>query len=169
MKAKKLTRMALLTAVALGIFVLEAQLPPLLPVPGVKLGLANIVTVYAVFALGPWEATAILAVRMLLGAACTGQVMGLLYAAAGGTLALAVTAVLRRALKRKQIWVAGCLGAVAHNLGQLAVAVAVTRTPALIGYLPVLVAAGLAAGLFTGLAAQALLARLDRVRPGAGA
>lgn len=167
MKTKKLAKMALLSAVALGIFVLEAQLPPPIPVPGVKLGLANVVTVYAVFALGPREAGAILAVRMVLGAACTGQVMGLLYAAAGGSLALSVTAALRRALRRRQIWVAGCLGAVAHNLGQLGVAVAVTRTPALMGYLPVLVAAGLAAGLFTGLAAQALLVRLDKLPPGA--
>ena len=59
-KTKKLTVMAMLTAIALTIFMVEAQIPALIPVPGVKLGLSNIVTVFAVFAMGPKEAAAIL-------------------------------------------------------------------------------------------------------------
>ena len=68
MKTRKLTQMAMLTAIALTIFMVEAQIPPLIPVPGVKLGLSNIVTVFAVFAMGPKEASAILFVRIFLGA-----------------------------------------------------------------------------------------------------
>ena len=62
-----MTQMALLSAIALTIFMVEAQIPALVPIPGVKLGLANIVTVFAVFAMGPKEASAILFVRIFLG------------------------------------------------------------------------------------------------------
>ena len=161
---KQLTRMAMLTAIALTIFLVEAQIPPLLPVAGVKPGLSNIVTVYAVFALGPGEAAGILTGRVILGAVFSGQPSSLMYSAAGGALALGTMVLLRRVLAKNQRWIAGCAGGVMHNLGQLAVAIWVTRTPALISYLPVLVAAGLVAGLFTGLAAQALLRQFKRIQ-----
>ena len=64
MKTKKLTLMALLTAIALTIFMIEAQIPPVVPLPGVKLGLANIITVFAVFALGPKEGGRLGRIRM---------------------------------------------------------------------------------------------------------
>lgn len=67
MKTKKLTLLALLAAIALTIFMLEAQIPSPVPIPGVKLGLANIVTVFTVFVLGPKEGAAVLAVRVFLG------------------------------------------------------------------------------------------------------
>ena len=88
MKIKTMTRMALLSAIALTIFWVEAQIPMPISVPGVKLGLANVVTVYAVFSLGAWEAGGILLVRVLLGSLFTGQMMSLLYSAVGGVLAL---------------------------------------------------------------------------------
>lgn len=90
--------------------------------------------------------------------------MGLWYALAGGALAWLATWGLRRILTGQQIWVAGCLGAVAHNLGQIGVAIAVTQTPALLSYLPVLLISGLITGLFTGLAAQALLRQFKRIQ-----
>ena len=138
MKIKTMTRMALLSAIALTIFWVEAQIPMPISVPGVKLGLANVVTVYAVFSLGAWEAGGILLVRVLLGSLFTGQMMSLLYSAVGGVLALLTALGLKRILTGTQIWVASCFSAVAHNLGQIAVAIAITRTPALLSYLPVL-------------------------------
>ena len=72
-KARKLTQMAMLTAIALTIFMIESQIPALVPIPGVKLGLANIVTVFAVFALGSREAASILFVRIFLGAVFAGN------------------------------------------------------------------------------------------------
>lgn len=163
MKLKKQIRMAMLSAIALAIFWVEAQIPVPVPIPGVKLGLANVVTVYAVFALGAWEAAGILLVRVLLGSLFSGQMMNLLYSAAGGTLALLAALGLRRILAEKQIWVASCLSAVAHNLGQIAVAIAITQTPALLSYLPVLLVSGLLTGLFTGLAAQALVLHFKKI------
>ena len=73
MVVKRITRMALLCAVALTIFLVEAQIPPVIPLPGVKLGLANIVTVFAVFVLGPAEAAGILSGRIFLGSVFAGN------------------------------------------------------------------------------------------------
>ena len=160
--ARRITLLALLTAIALTIFLVEAQLPVLIPIPGVKLGLANIVTVYAMFVLGPFDALLILCARVFLGAVFSGQMMTLLFSAGGGLLSWLVLLLLRRLLTQGQIWLGSSVGAVFHNLGQLLVAAAVLRSWAVMAWLPYLLAAGAAAGLFTGLCAQFLIARLAR-------
>ena len=159
MKTRKITLMALLTAIALTIFMIEAQIPALVPIPGIKLGLANIVTVFAVFALGSKEAAMILFARIFLGAIFAGNFSTILYSGAGGLLAILVTIGLRRILTVKQLWVAGALGAIAHSLGQMATAVAVTATLGLLAYLPVMIICSIITGVFTGLCAQLLLNR----------
>ena len=159
MKTRKLTLLALLTAIALTIFMVEAQIPALVPIPGIKLGLANIVTVFAVFALGPKDACLVLAARIFLGAVFAGNFSTIFYSAAGGALAIAVTIGLRKILTKKQLWVAGALGAVAHSIGQMAMAVLLTGTPGLIVYLPVMIAVSIVTGTFTGLCAQFLVNR----------
>ena len=75
MRVKRLTRCALLTAIALAIFVLEAQIPIPFPVPGMKLGLSNIITLFALFSFGWKDALAIVVIRILLGNLASGQVM----------------------------------------------------------------------------------------------
>lgn len=159
MKTKKITTMALLTAIALTIFMVEAQIPAFIPLPGVKLGLSNIVTVFAVFALGPGEAAAILFARIFLGSIFAGNFSSILYSAAGGGLAILVTIGLRRIVKKDQLFVAGALGAVAHSIGQVAMAVTLTATPGLLVYLPPLMAISVVTGCCTGLAAQYLVNR----------
>ena len=159
MQTRKLTRMALLTAIALTIFMIEAQIPALVPIPGVKLGLANIVTVFAVFTMGSKEGAMILAARIFLGAVFAGNFSTIFYSAAGGACAILVTIGLKRILTKNQLWVAGALGAVAHSIGQMAVAVAMTGTPGLLVYLPVMILCGVVTGLFTGLCAQFLVKR----------
>ena len=161
--AGRITRLALLTAIALTIFMAEAQLP-VLPIPGVKLGLANIVTVYAMFALGPRDALLVLSSRVFLGAVFSGQMMTLFYSGAGGLLSWSMLALLRRPLGRERIWLASPVSALFHNLGQLRAAAGIARSWAVLAYLPYLVLAGCAAGLFTGVAAQALAGRLGRMR-----
>lgn len=163
MDTKKLTRMALLTALALIIFIVEAQIPSPVPIPGVKLGLANIVTVYAMFALSPWQALAILLCRVFLGSVFSGQPMTLFYSLGGGLLCWFIMLLLRRVLTKKQIWAASVFGAIFHNAGQIAVAIAITRTPGLVAYLPILTVSGVLTGAFTGLCAQFLLERLDKL------
>lgn len=164
MKAKKLTRMALLTAIALILFLVEAQLPPLAPIPGIKLGLANVITVYAMFVLSPGDTLLILLCRVFLGSVFSGQMMNLFYSLGGGLLCWLAMLVLRRVVSRRQIWVCSVIGAMCHNIGQILVAIWMTRTPSLIVYLPVLLVSGILTGLFTGLVAQFVLQRLERAQ-----
>lgn len=159
MKVKKLTVMAMLCAIALTIFMVEAQIPPLVPMPGVKMGLSNIVTVFAVFALGSKEAASILFVRVFLGAVFAGNFSTIFYSAAGGACAILVTMGLRKILGKKQLWVAGCVGAAAHSIGQMAMAILLTRTPSLAVYLPFMIVCSIITGTFTGLCAQVLVNR----------
>ena len=163
MKTKKLTLLALLSAIALTIFVIELQIPPLVPIPGVKLGLANIVTVFTVFAFRGRDGAAVLAVRIFLGAVFAGNFSTIFYSAAGGALAILVTIGLRRILTNKQLWVAGALGAIAHSIGQMAMAVALTGTPGLVIYLPVMIVCSIITGIFTGLCAQFVLNRGEKL------
>ena len=159
MKTRKLTTMALLCAIALTIFMVEAQLPALVPIPGIKLGLSNIVTVYAVYALGAKEGVAILFARIFLGAVFSGNFGTIFYSAAGGALAILSTIGLKFVLRENQLWITGCLGAIAHSIGQMIVAVWATGTPSLLIYLPVLIVCSVITGLFTGLCAQILVNR----------
>lgn len=159
MRTKKLVVLALLDAIALTIFMVEAQIPALVPIPGIKLGLSNIVTVFTVFAIGPWEGAAVLFVRIFLGAVFAGNFSSILYSGAGGLCAILTTMLLRKILTNKQLWVAGSLGAIAHSVGQMAMAIFVTGTPGIAVYLPVMIACSIVTGLFTGLCAQVLVDR----------
>ena len=156
-------KLSLLSAIALTIFLVEAQIPALVPIPGIKLGLSNIITVFAVFTFGSWEAALILAARIFLGAVFAGNFSTIFYSAAGGALAILATILLKKLVKESQLWVAGCLGAIAHSIGQMAMAIAITATPSLAVYLPVMVVCSVITGLFTGLCAQLLLNRGNEI------
>ena len=163
MKTKKIVLLGLLTAIALTIFMVETQIPALVPIPGIKLGLSNIVTVFAVFAIGPWEGAAVLFIRVFLGAVFAGNFSTIFYSGAGGLCAILVTVLLKKILTCKQLWVAGALGAVAHSIGQMITAIVISGTPALAVYLPVMIVCSIITGLFTGLCAQLVLNRGERI------
>ena len=158
-QTKRLALYGMLAALALVLSYIEAMVPAFFAVPGMKLGLSNIITLFALFSFGWKDALAIVVIRILLGNLASGQVMARLYSLGGGLLSFAGMALLRRILTAKQVWVAGVAGGLLHNLGQMAVALAVTRTPGLLIWLPVLLLCGLVTGLFTGLCAQLLLRR----------
>ena len=162
MKVKKLCILALLTAIALVIFVAEGQIPPVIAVPGVKLGLSNIIVLLTMYIYGRREAAAVLGLKIILGSVFSGQLMSFFYSAAGGVLAFAVLALLKGILTEKQIWAASAFGAAAHNIGQLIVAIAILGTEKLAWYLPVLLFSGIVTGLFTGFCAQICLPRLRK-------
>ncbi len=163
-KTRKLTLMALLTAIALTVFVIENQIPAPVPVPGVKLGLANIVTLITMKLLGKREAGAVLLVRVLMGAMFAGSPSTLLFSAAGGALAYLVMCLTAGMFADNQLWIVSALAGVAHNAGQLAACVFVVNTPGVFAYAPVLAASGVITGVFTGLAAQYLLKALKKVK-----
>ena len=163
MNTRRLVRAAVLTAVALTIFIIELQIPSPVPIPGVKLGLANIVTIYAIFLLGPADAAAILLTRIILGSVFSGNLMALAYSLAGGLMCYLIMLLMGQLVTEKQIWVCSVFGAIAHNVGQIGAAIAITRMPSLLAYLPVLMISGIAAGLFTGLAAQFTVNKLGKI------
>ena len=137
-KTKRLTLLAVLTAAALCVFVLEAQLPPLTPVPGIKLGLANIFTLFALYVLDAKSALALLLVRVVLGSLVTGQVSAMGYSLCGGLLSYLVLLLFYRRIPGKQLWALSILSALAHNLGQLLLASVVMGTFAIFWYAPML-------------------------------
>ena len=162
MNIRRLTELALLSAVALIIFVIELRIPNPFPIPGVKLGLANIVTVYAVFRCKPSETAMIVAVRLLLGAVFSGNPSALLYSAAGAISCLCGMLLLRGVLPEKQIWLCSVIGAMLHNLGQITAAVIIMRSFGVVAYLPLLLVTGSLAGAFTGICTQLLLGRIKQ-------
>ncbi len=165
MKLKKLTELALLTALALIIFVIEMRIPDIIPIPGVKLGLANIITVYAVFCYKPSETAMLVAGRIILGAMFSGNMSALLYSASGALLCLAGMIYLSKFLDFKYIWLCSILGAMLHNTGQILAAAALMQTTAVFSYLPVLILSGSIAGAFTGMCTQLVLKRIKKITP----
>ena len=184
--ARKLTLMAALTAVALIVFIIEAQIPLPLPIPGAKLGLANTVTLFALFfrrsdgdkqgvdsssrtrenvrafpLLTTADAFMILVCRIILGAVFAGRIMAFIYSIAGGLFGFAAQVLMKRIVTDKQIWVCSAIGAMFHNIGQILAAMLVTGTPSIIAYLPLLIIAGIATGVITGLVAQFTIARVN--------
>ena len=162
MKAtKRIALDAMLAAMALLLFIVEAQIPPLTTIPGIKIGLATVVTLAAVYLCGRRDAAAILFVRVCLGAVFAGNATTFLYSASGAMLCLILTCLVCRPL-HKTVWVVSVLGAIAHNVGQLLAAAVLLRSAAVFWYLPYLLIAAVISGAFTGLCVQFLLRRLNR-------
>lgn len=162
MRLKKLLRLAMLAAVSLILYLVEAQIPAPIPVPGVKLGLGNVIVLCVLFRYGRLDALGVLLVKVLLGAILTGTFGAIPYALTGGLLSLGVMCLLKGLFTDRQLWIASVIGAMFHNLGQLAAAAVISSTPGIFDYLPVLLLSGMATGLFTGVAAQAIVSRLRK-------
>lgn len=162
MKIKRLTELSLLTALALIIFVVELQIPNLSPIAGIKLGLANIITVYAVYCYRWSEAALILLARILLGSLFTSNPSAVIYSLSGGFLCLLGMLLLKKIIPVNHLWLCSVFGAVLHNIGQIAAAVLIMRTTAVLLYLPPLILSGCTAGALTGLAAQLVLKRISK-------
>ena len=157
-KTKRLVLLAMLTAVAMILSYVESLLPSI-GIPGVKMGLANIAVIFALFRFGWKEAAALSLVRVVLVSLLFGSVGAMLYSLAGAVLSLAVMALLRRIDRFSTVGVS-VAGGVAHNAGQILMAMLILQTKQLFGYLPVLAASGIAGGVLTGLAAALLIRRI---------
>ena len=163
MKASKVAQYGLLIALALALSWLESLLPPL-GVPGVKLGLPNLVVVFALYRLGAWDAWRLSVVRVLLASALFGSGVSLAYSMAGAVLSLAVMGLLKKTGKFSPVGVSVAGGA-AHNAGQILVAMALLETARLAWYLPVLWISGIIAGVLIGAVSGELVKRVpDKMR-----
>ena len=157
-KTKRLVLLAMLTAVAMILSYVESLLPSV-GIPGVKMGLANIAVIFALFRFGWKEATALSLVRVVLVSLLFGSVGAMLYSLAGAVLSLAVMALLRRIDRFSTVGIS-VAGGVAHNAGQILMAMLILQTKQLLGYLPVLAVSGIAGGVLTGLVAALLIRRI---------
>ena len=157
-KTKRLVLLAMLTAVAMILSYVESLLPSV-GIPGVKMGLANIAVIFALFRFGWKEAAALSLVRVLLVSLLFGSVGAMLYSLAGAVLSLAVMALLRRIDRFSTVGIS-VAGGVAHNAGQILMAMLILQTKQLLVYLPVLAVSGIAGGVLTGLAAALLIRRI---------
>lgn len=159
---RQLTLCAVLTAMALALSYLENFFPLSLaiPIPGIKLGLANIVTVFALYALGPAQALMILLARCLLGAVFAGNMNALIFSLMGGITAMLVEIGLSR-VKQLSVYGVSVGGAAAHNCGQVMAAVLTLGNGAPLYYLPVLLGVSLFTGALTGLIAACLFRSLS--------
>ncbi|WP_409969985.1 Gx transporter family protein [Bengtsoniella intestinalis] len=158
---KQIALCGMLTALALGLSYVESAFPLLLviPLPGVKLGLANLVTVFALYALGAQPALLILIARCVLGGIFAGNLNALLYSLLGGLVAMCVMIVLSR-LPKLSIYGVSIGGAAGHNCGQILAAVITLGNTAPLYYLPFLLLISLATGAVTGLLAGLLFQAL---------
>lgn len=147
----RLALTAILTAMALVAFVLENLLPAL-PLPGAKIGLANLFSLFALVALGWPEALVVVVVRVTLGCLVTGNVGAILYSLSAGVCSVCVGALLVRLVPRRLSVVAvGVAQAVVHNLTQCLVYCLVVANWGMMAYLPYLVAFGTLGGVVVGL------------------
>jgi len=159
--------LALLLSLGVGLHALEAQIPVPVALPGAKLGLANVVTLIALYAIGPAEAITLAILRVLLGSLVTGTFgsMAFMMAFAGATGSSLVMSGFKAVTSGRGRFAAPCsiAGAIAHNLFQLGVFTLVSGTAKVFVMLPYLLAVALPTGYFTGLGALYGLSALRNV------
>ena len=135
-----------------------------MPIPGVKLGLANIITLTAMVLIGRKEAGVVLFLRIVMGAMFAGNPSTIIYSAAGGLLAYIAMCLLVGIIPESRLWLTSAISAVCHNAGQLLACALVVQTPGVFVYAPALAASGIVTGLFTGFAAMYLIKALRKMR-----
>lgn len=160
MKTKKLTTLGLSVALALILSYVESLLPPLVAVPGVKVGLPNIVILFLLYRYSWKEAGAVSLVRLLLSAALFTGFAAFFYGLAGTILSLIGSALLKHSDRFSPLGVS-VAGGVLHNLGQIALAALILDSGYVFAYLPVLLLSGTLAGAVVGLLAGILIRRTD--------
>ena len=150
MRTKRIALLGLLVALAMILSYLESLLPPFVAVPGIKLGLTNVVVLVALLTLDAGVAFGVNVVRIVLVGITFGNLSAMLYALAGGLLSFLVMFLLKKSRRFGPVGISAA-GGVAHNFGQILVAMFVLETDKLIYYLPVLCISGTVAGVAVGI------------------
>ena len=163
MKTKRIAVTGLLVALAMILSYVESLIPPFAAVPGMKLGLTNLVVLVALLCMNAGYAFAINVVRIVLVGITFGNLFSMIYSLAGGLLSFLVMLLLKRSGKFGPVGISAA-GGVAHNFGQILVAMFVLETGKLIYYLPFLCLSGTAAGLAVGLLGGEMARRLVRTK-----
>ena len=159
---KKLTLLAMMITFAIILSYIESKIPAFVAIPGVKIGLANIVVIYVLFKLGIKEAIVISGVRVFIISLLFGNPISLIYSIAGAFLSLTVMFILKKLTPLKEVSLS-VVGGVMHNVGQIAVASLILETNVLVYYLPFLILSGTIAGIAVGIAAALLIVKTKKL------
>ena len=162
-KTKKIVRMSLFTAIALIIFVIEAQIPFVPIIPGIKLGLANIVTLILISCFTYKEAFTVLIIRIILGSIFSGQMVCFFYSLSGGIFCFIAMAISSKLLKRSNMWFTSIIGGLFHNIGQMTAALIILRSWNVVYYFPVLIVSGIVTGFVVGVTAEIICKRIKNI------
>lgn len=160
---RKLVLASLMAAFSLGLYALESLIPPIVPIPGVKLGLANVITLICLYTLGTRLSFAMLCVRIAISSLLFGTPMSLLFSISGGLLSFVVMLVLKKYISDENIWALSVFGAFGHNIGQVAMAVIVTSQLSVAYYFLFLIISSVVTGVFTGICAQTAVRHVKRL------
>ena len=159
LRPKSIALLGICAAISMVLSYLESLIPLSFAVPGVKLGLANIAVIFALYKLGPKEAVAVSLVRVVWMAILFGNVMTLAYSVSGAVLSLTAMILLKRSDRFSAVGVS-VVGGILHNAGQILAAMALMGTAQIVYYLPVLCISGTAAGVAVGAVAGILVKRV---------
>ena len=162
-KLSQLVLVSLMAALSLGLYALETMIPPLVPVPGVKLGLSNVITLICLYILGTKSAFAVLIIRIFISSLLFGQPVSLVFSLFGGIMSFMIMAVLKAFFDKCNIWAISVFGAFAHNLGQISAAVLITGEFAVTYYFLFLIISSVVTGVFTGVCAQSAVKKLEKI------
>ncbi len=159
MKTKKLAALAVTVAVAMILSFVESRIPAFVAIPGVKVGLANIAVIFALYEFGWREAAVVSFIRVFMVALLFGSTVSLAYSMAGAVLSLAVMILLGRLRIFTEVAVS-VVGGITHNIGQILVAFLLLETDVVFYYLPFLLISGIIAGVAVGIASALLVKRI---------
>ncbi|MCD8231446.1 MAG: Gx transporter family protein [Clostridiales bacterium] len=160
--AKTIALLAMMIAVAMVFSYVESLIPINFGIPGVKLGLANLAIVAALYLLDGKQALLISVVRIILSGFLFGNLASIMYSLAGGLLSLSIMILLKKTKKISVVTVS-VAGGICHNIGQIIVAMLVVENLKLVYYIPVLLISGFLTGLLIGVVSQILIPRVKRV------
>jgi heptaprenyl diphosphate synthase len=163
MKTKKVAFLGMCIALSMILSFVESQIPPLAAVPGVKMGLPNIVMVFMLYKVGAKETAIVSILRVILVGILFGTPLSMIYSLAGATLSLIGMILLKKTNLFAHVTVS-VAGGILHNIGQIATACIVMETAQIAYYLPVLFISGTVAGILIGLTAAMILKRLDKMK-----
>ncbi len=158
-----LVLISVMASLSLGLYALESLIPPIIAVPGVKLGLANVITLVCIYIIGTKNALAVLLLRIFLSAIIFGQPVSLTFSLFGGLLSFFAMAVLKRLLCEENIWAISVFGAFFHNLGQIIAAVIITGEITVAYYFLILIISSVITGVFTGICAEYAVKKLKKL------
>lgn len=164
-KTRKMVFLSILVSLSLIMFIVESMIPLPFMVPGIKLGLANIITVIALYIFDFFDALLVVVLRVVLATFFATSASTFLFSMSGALLSLFIMSFLKK-VGRDNISIIGVSlsGAVFHNIGQIIVASFIVQNLNLFFYLPILMIAGILTGIFVGFAANFLLNHLKRLK-----